>query len=97
MPRTGSGAAPRTVLTDRPTSVGRNGRCDPLGGRRRRPGLRAGHVLDVVASVVDGDAADGTAQLACVPEHGMEGDDRGAYDERERDDESNEHRDAKCS
>ena len=47
----------------------------------------------------------GTAQLARVraeradlhDEHGMEGDDRGMYDERERDDESNELGEAKCS
>ena len=46
----------------------------------------------------------GTAQLALAlaehtdlhDEHGMEGDDRGMYDERERD-ESNEHGEAKCS
>ena len=46
----------------------------------------------------------GTAQLALAlaehadlhDEHGMEGDDRGTYDERERD-ESSEHGEAKCS
>jgi len=38
--------------SDGPTDARRpNGRWDPIGGRCRRHGSRAGHVLDVAASV----------------------------------------------